>query len=311
MHNGHPGDTTAAAGIATRLVNMRNIAVILGLICGVLAAPVFATPIVYSGGHADIRANWNPATNPNLFTVVLRADAGAIMNGTPLSAAADYAGNAFVFQVPASANLGRIQNTTAFWGGNTSPPNNGYNFSTSTYDYTGAAVGDSLWVLSSNQVDTIHYGTPWIGFGAEPAGVTGWSSQIFFRLTSFAFDGSAYGATGGQFSASTPSGSRRWDTADGSFANDSYSVGPGSHTHPRFYFTEPGTYTVGITVTGTHTTHGAVSGTEVFTFQVVPEPGACGLAMLGIGGAAAGLLRRRISQKHLVSRDVHGLEPVA
>jgi surface-anchored protein len=290
---------------------MRIIIVILALIYGILAAPAFATPIVYSGGHADIRANWNPATNPNLFTVALHADAGAIMDGTPLSAATEYAGNAFVFRVPAAANLGRIQNTTAFWGGNTSPPNSGYNFSTSTYDYTGAAVGDSLWVLSSNPADTNHYGTPWIGLGAEPTGATGWSSQIFFRLTSFAFDGSAYGSAGGQFSASTPSGSRRWDTVDGSFANDSYSVGPGSHAHPRFYFTEPGTYTVGITVTGTHTTFGSVSGTEVFTFQVVPEPGSCSLAILGIGGAAAGLLRRRISKKHRVSLDVCGLKPIA
>ena len=283
----------AASDVATRPVTVRIIVVILGLICGILAVPAFATPIVYSGGHADIRANWNPATNPNLFTVVLHADAGAIMNGTPLSAPADYAGSAFVFQVPAAANLGRIQNTTAFWAGNTSPPNNGYNFSTSTYDYTGTAVGDSLWVLSSNQADTIHYGTPWIGLGAEPTGATGWSSQIFFRLTSFAFDGSAYGATGGQLSASTPSGSRRWDTADGSFANDSYAVGPGSHTHPRFYFTEPGTYTAGITVTGTHTTFGAVSGTEVFTFQVVPEPGSCSLAIAAAAVAGVWRLRRR------------------
>ena len=273
---------------------MRKIAVILGLICIAVASPAVATPVVYSGGHADIRANWNPAANPNLFTVVLHADAGAIMNGTPLAAAADYAGSAFVFRVPAAANLGRIQNTTAFWSGNTSPPNNGYNFSTSTYDYTGAAVGDPLWVLSSNQADTNHYGTPWIGLGAEPTGATGWSGNlIYFRLSSFSFDGSAYGATEGQFSASTPAGTRRWNTADGSFANDSYPVGAGSHAHPRFYFSEPGTYTVGITVTGTHTTFGAVSGTEVFTFQVVPEPGAFGLAIVGVVAAAGGLLGRR------------------
>lgn len=285
---------------------MHILAAILALICGLLASPALATPLIYSGGHADIRANWNPATNPNLFTVVLRADAGAIMNGTPLSAAADYAGNAFVFQVPASANLGRIQNTTAFWGGNTSPPNNGYNFSTSTYNYLGTAVGNPLWVLSSNNADTVHYGTPWIGLGAEPTGLTGWNpSQIAFRLTSFSFDGSAYGTTGGQFSLSLPSGSRRWDTADGSFANDSYSVGAGLHTHPRFYFTEPGTYTVGITVTGTHTTHGAVSGTEVFTFQVVPEPGSCSLAIAGCLALAGGALRRRRTRKkHVFAEDL-------
>lgn len=270
---------------------MRRYATILALICGLLPGPALATPLIYSGGHADIRANWNPTTSPNVFALVLHAERGAIMNGVPLAATTDYAANAFVFLVPATADLGRIQNTTAFWGGNTSPPNNGYNFSTSTYDYTGTGVGEPLWVLSSNQADTIHYGTPWIGLGAEPTGATGWSGNlIYFRLTSFAFDGSAYGTSGGQFSASTGTGSRRWDTADGSFTNDSYSVGAGSHTHPRFYFTEPGTYSVGITVTGTHTTYGAVSGTEVFTFQVVPEPGSCGLA---IAAAAAGALRLR------------------
>lgn len=274
---------------------MHMLAAILALICGLLASPALATPLIYSGGHGDIRANWNPAASPNLFTLVLHADRGAIINGVALTGTAQYAANAFVFQVPATANLGRIQNTTAFWGGNTSPPNNGYNFSTLTYDYVGTPVGDPLWVLSSNQADTVHYGTPWIGLGAEPTGATGWSGNlIYFRLTSFSFDGSAYGSSGGQFSASTPSGSRRWDTADGSFANDSYSVGAGSHTHPRFYFTEPGSYSVGITVTGTHTTYGVVSGTEVFTFQVVPEPGSCSLAIAGCLAVAGGLLRRRV-----------------
>lgn len=276
---------------------MRSYAVISALICGLLAGTALAEPLIYSGGHADIRANWNPATSPNLFTLVLHAETGAIMNGVPLAATTDYAPNAFVFQVPTAANLGRIQNTTAFWGGNTSPPNNGYNFSTSTYDYTGTAVGNPLWVLSSNEADTVHYGTPWIGFGAEPTGSTGWvGGNVSFRLSSFAFDGSAYGTSGGQFSASIPSGTRRWSTADGSFANDSYAVGAGSHTHPRFYFTEPGTYSVGITVTGTHTTFGVVSGTDVFTFQVVPEPGSCSLA---IAAAAAGAwrLRRRLIRR--------------
>lgn len=281
--------------------------------CGMmLGDSAFATPVTYSGGHGDIRANWDPATAPNLFTVVLHADAGAIMDGTPLTAAADYAGNAFVFQVPTTANLGRIQNTTAFWGGNTSPPNNGYNFSTSTYDYLGTAVGNPLWVLSSNQVDTVHYGTPWIGFGAEPTGATGWvGNLIYFRLTSFSFDGTAYGTSGGQFSASTGTGSRRWDTADGSFVNDSYSVGAGTHTHPRFYFTQPGTYSVGITVTGTHTTYGAVSGTDTFTFQIVPEPGSCGLAVVGCLAVAGGALLRQRMRKKPLSRQFCGLKPVA
>lgn len=273
---------------------MHMLAAILALICGLLASPALATPLIYSGGHGDIRANWNPAASPNLFTLVLHADRGAIMNGVPLAATTDYAANAFVFQVPATANLGRIQNTTAFWGGNTSPPNNGYNFSTPSYNYLGTAVGNPLWVLSSINADTVHYGTPWIGFGAEPTGVTGWvGNLITFRLTSFAFDGSAYGATGGQFSLSTPTGSRRWNTADGTFANDSYTIGAGLHDHPRLYFTEPGSYSVGITVTGTHTTYGVVSGTEVFTFQVVPEPGSCSLVIAGCLAVAGGAIGRR------------------
>lgn len=284
---------------------MHTLAAILALICGLLAGPALATPLIYSGGHGDIRANWNPATSPNLFSLVLRADPGAIIDGTPLTAAAEYAADSFVFRVPATANLGRIQNTTAFWGGNTSPPNSGYNFSTSTYNYLGTAVGNPLWVLSSNSADAAHYGTPWIGFGAEPTGLTGWvGNLITFRLTSFAFDGSAYGATGGQFSLSTPTGSRRWNTADGSFANDSYSVGAGLHDHPRLYFTEPGSYSVGITATGTHTTYGVVSGTEVFTFQVVPEPGSCSLAIVGGLAVAGGLLRRRVPRGRALCRRV-------
>jgi surface-anchored protein len=284
------------------MVSRRNVCigliVMLAVACGPAAT---ATPVVYSSGHGDIRADWNPAVNPTVFTLVLHADAGAIIDGAPLATVTNYAPGDALFRIPATANLGRVDNPTGFWSGNTSPPNNGYNFATSTYDYTGTGVGDPLWVISNNSIDAAHYGTPWIGLGAEPTGgsVGGnpWvTNLIYFRLTSFSFDGSEYGTTGGNFSASTGSGSRRWDTADGSFANDSFSVGAGSHTHPRLYFTEPGLYSVGITVTGTHVTYGEVSGTGTFTFEVVPEPAGLTLVLGGLLAGAIGLAGRQRSR---------------
>jgi hypothetical protein len=285
------------------MVSRRTLRVVLMIVLAVAyGRAATATPVVYSGGHGDIRANWNPAESPTVFTLVLHADKGAIVNGAPLATVTDYAPGAAVFRIPATANLGRIHNPTGFWSGNTSPPNNGYNFATGTYAYTGAAVGDPLWVISTNSIDAAHYGTPWIGLGAEPTGGSSggnpWvTNLIYFRLTSFSFDGSGHGTTGGNFSASTATGARRWDTADGSFANDSFSVGAGSHIHPRLYFTEPGLYSVGITVTGTHVTYGEVSGSGTFTFEVVPEPGAATLVAVGLLAGAIGLGGRRRSRR--------------
>jgi surface-anchored protein len=75
------------------------------------------------------------------------------------------------------------------------------------------------------------------------------------------------------------------------FAFNSFTMIPGDHTHFEWGFTQPGTYTVNLTWTGTHVADGAISTTESFSIQVVPEPS--GVALLGIGLGALALRRRR------------------
>ena len=60
---------------------------------------------------------------------------------------------------------------------------------------------------------------------------------------------------------------------------DSFSVPSGGHVHRTLFFTEPGIYQVGIQAAGLN---GAtqVSGSGVYTFQVVPEPSSLVLAAL-------------------------------
>jgi surface-anchored protein len=73
-------------------------------------------------------------------------------------------------------------------------------------------------------------------------------------------------------------------------AGDTMTLTAGSHTHFNWGFTQTGTYGLEFEITGTHADDGLQSGSDLYTFQVVPEPTT---AMLGALGGLSLLRRRR------------------
>ena len=145
----------------------------------------------------------------------------------------------------------------------------------------GKSAGDTIFVLPWNQ----EAGLPFLGTASEELDTGDWTGGITFTLGNVV----------------SPSGS-------GAFAMWRYSsfgevmldvsslTGPdavttftGSHDHYNWGFTEPGLWEIELTASGTHVTDGFKSDTQVFRFQIIPEPASAALAVLG----AAGILIRR------------------
>jgi surface-anchored protein len=192
--------------------------------------------------------------------------------------------------VPASANLQRINNPTGFFDG----ASEGYDFTGSKFNVTGAAVGGNLWMLGGS-ADSAFYGTPFVGLSAEHLDSGDWDGQISFVLASVNFDGSAYGTTGGILSFFSEELDAVWSSQDG-FLQQSISLTPGAgHEHGFFFFSQPGIYDMTLTASGTHGIEGAVTGTGTFKFEVVPEPSSVMLAGLGLCVTIGLGLRRRLA----------------
>lgn len=257
-----------------------------------LASPRAARAAVWSAGHGDIGVAYD-SLDPAAFEMEVHAEQGATIDGVVIT---DPGGQAFepanvTISVPATADLGRIDNPTGFW---TGLPNNGYNFTGSQYDALGVPVGSPLWVLSPTGADADHYGTPFLGWATEE-GFTGESfGNITFTPTSFT---APAGGTMAIYDGST----QLWVLQDGdtTFTGDSFSVPAEGHVHRTLFFTEPGLYEVGIQAAGLN---GAtqVSGSAVYSFQVVPEPSAIALAALA--AAAAVPLARLRRGRHAARR---------
>ncbi|MBX3415537.1 MAG: choice-of-anchor M domain-containing protein [Pirellulales bacterium] len=248
-----------------------------------LAATVFSRTVyaesIYSGGHGDIGAAYE-IDEPNEFHLHLHAGAGAIVDGSPLIDEEEFHAEDVIIQVPTSSNIGR---TAGVLGGSFEA----YDFTGAGFNFLGTGVGDNLWVLMFDSADASYYGQPFMGLAAEEGFTPSqWSGSIQFQLSNFSGPG--------QLSVLSGAFSRRWDTFDNSFANDVINIGPGGHSHFYWAFTEPGTYQVEVTVQGTHNLHGLVTGTDTFTFHVVPEPGSLGLLGLGALGLVGFGARYRV-----------------
>lgn len=247
------------------------------------AAPTRAE--VWTLGHGDIGVAYDPLT-PGVFEMEVHVEQGGVVDGTPITNAA---GQAFepggiTIRVPTTANLQRINNPTGFW---TGLPNNGYDFTTATYNALGVPVGSNLWVLSPDGADADHYGTPFLGWATEE----GFDGQSFGNIT---FTPTSFTAPAGATLAIYNGSTHEWvlQAGDTSFVGDSFSVPAEGHVHRTLFFTQPGLYQVGIQAAGLN---GAtqVSGSAVYNFQVVPEPSTLALAALAAAAGIALALRRR------------------
>lgn len=237
-------------------------------------------------GHGDIGVVYDPAT-PGSFELEVHVQQGGVVDGTEITNAAGqaYQPTGISIRVPASANLQRINNPTGFW---TGLPNNGYNFTGVPYNALGVPVGSNLWVLSPSGADADHYGTPFLGWATEE----GFAGEQFGNVT---FTPTSFSAPPGGTMAIYNGSVQEWvlQAGDTSFVGDSFSAPAEGHVHRTLFFTQPGLYEVGIQAAGLNGMT-QVSGSAVYSFQVVPEPSTLALAALA---AAAGIplahLRRR------------------
>jgi len=254
------------------------------LACGLLPA---ATAATFTLGHGDIGVAYDPLVSGSTFEMEVHVGQGGVVDGTTITDADGqaYEPDAIFIQVPAAANLRRINDPTGFWAGSA----DGYNFTGTSYDVLGAAIGADLWALSFDGTDADHYGTPFLGWATEEGFVGAGFSSVTFTPTSFT---SPAGANMGVY---TSTGTRQWALLHGdtSFTGDSFTVPANGHSHRVLFFTEPGLYEVGIRAAATHPTAGLVTGDAVYQFQVVPEPSTYALAGCGILGVACLARRRR------------------
>lgn len=266
-----------------------TIATLLRLSVALVVLPAGAARAeVWSAGHGDIGVAYDPQASTTAFEMELHAAQGAVIDGVAIT---NPAGQAYepadvTIQVPAAANLQRIDNPTGFWSGLAT----GYDFTGATYDALGVPVGANLWVLSFDAADAAHYGTPFLGWATEE----GFAGENFGNIT---FTPISFAAPAGARMAVYDGTTQEWvlQAGDTSFVGDSFAVPAESHVHRTLFFTEPGIYQVGIQAAGLN---GAtqVSGSGVYTFQVVPEPSALALAALAAAAtipAVAGRLGRR------------------
>jgi len=239
-------------------------------------------------GHGDLSVEYDAADKKLEFELHLHE--GAVVDGETLDDDAHGDPSEITIVVPASANLQRINNPTGFFDG----ASEGYDFTGSKFNVTGAAVGGNLWMLGGS-ADSAFYGTPFVGLSAEHLDSGDWDGQISFVLASVNFDGSAYGTTGGILSFFSEELDAVWSSQDG-FLQQSISLTPGAgHEHGFFFFSQPGIYDMTLTASGTHDIEGLVTGTGTFRFEVVPEPSSVMLAGLGLCVTVGLGLRRRLA----------------
>lgn len=267
---------------ALRLATVTSLCIVLvALVAGSARAEV------WTAGHGDIGVAYDPL-DPTAFEMELHAEQGAVIDGVAIT---NPAGQAYepadvTIRVPTTANLQRINNPTGFWSG---LPNNGYDFTGTAYNALGVAAGSNLWVLSFDAADAAHYGTPFLGWATEE----GFAGENFGNIT---FTPTSFTAPAGGTMAIYNGSTQEWvmQAGDTTFVGDSFSVPAEDHVHRTVFFTEPGIYQVGIQAAGLN---GAtqVSGSGVYTFQVVPEPATLTLAALA--AAAAVPLARRLRRR--------------
>jgi surface-anchored protein len=217
---------------------------------------------IYTSGHGDIGAGYDASAKE--FEPHWHMHGGAVVDGTPLGADTEFE----------PGDLIALTTATRL-----SP--NGLS--------AGIGVADGTQIYATGSAAY----PPNIGFGVEELDPLDWTGDITVTLSGWSIPSGAAFAMYDTNIAGTTVVDMAFSSVNpaSTFASNSFTMIPGDHTHFQWGFTQPGTYTVDLTWTGTHGVDGAISTTESFSIQVVPEPS--GVALLGIGLGALALRRRR------------------
>lgn len=145
-------------------------------------------------------------------------------------------------------------------------------------------AGTPVWILPTTENEQL----PFLGFGTEELTASDWSGDITLSLKAVSGPGTFSVWKVGGFG--TPD--LKMSTVGGITASDRLLLVPGSHGHFNVGFSAPGDYLVTLEASGLHRIDGLrTSDPATYRFQVIPEPsaGALGLVGIGLGAGIAGL----------------------
>jgi len=227
-----------------------------------LAQPASAQVQIYSSGHGDIGVGYDAGE----FDPHWHLGSGATVDGSPLAVEEEFA--------PGDINARASATRTSPIG---------------LSGAIGVADGTAIYAMGSATYQ------PNLGFAVEELAPGDWSGNITITLTSWTVP------TGAGFSLYTTnlSGTTVVDilfsTVDevSTYASNSFTMVPGSHSHFQWGFTDVGTYTFDFTWSGDNVNDGTISTPGSFSVQVIPEPSTVAMLGLGLLGAIA-LFRRRM-----------------
>lgn len=237
---------------------------LMAIVAGLVANPVFATTYSYTAGHADIGLAYTSGTGagsgPRLY-LQFGGDAQAsgltneqLVAGQPGGVIGEWSLQSFITVVPESVQAPR-------------PAGAEWNF-------MGAPAGQPVWIFSQQNQP----GVPFLGFNTEKA-AGGTGTFTLANVITRPVDGEVSLFELGGFG--TPD-VVFWSSAI--VGVDAVTVPAQTHVHYAFGFTKPGYYELQLVGTG-NGFPGQATGT--LAFQVVPEPAACMLAAIGVAAVLA------------------------
>jgi len=160
------------------------------------------------------------------------------------------------------------------------------------WNFLGTPAGEPLWYLPQGEDPA----KPFLGLATEELESSDWVGSLQWILKSVVSSpaDSNFSLWQTNFFGSPVV---LWDTADGLGVDDQFSLPTGTHSHYNWGFTKQGVYKLEFEVRGTHVADGLQIATDVFTFNVVPEPGTWVMAAMALSGLACVTLRRRITRR--------------
>ena len=223
---------------------------------------------VWSSEHGDFGIGYDAgALDPHVHL-----HAGAVVDGAPLGADAEYAPNEILAFIPSGKGAARAAG--------------------SAWDFIGVSAGQTVWTFPETEDPTL----PFIGFGAEELVPADWTTSFTITLTGLSGSGVL---AGGSFSAYTIDSFDNPDliaisSSDGISGADFITLAAGGHAHYNLSFTKEGIYEATFLIEGVHAVDGAKSASATYTFGVaaIPEPSSAA-ALAGIGALGLVALRRR------------------